>query len=93
MADLKAVDATKVKALGMGINLSTLGSKIPECEAACNRKIDAQEDFKNIIQVVAIATGILPGVLSQYITARCTDSVKKKSRSAGQLSLLFEELP
>lgn len=93
MADLSVVpDAAKVKALGMGINLSDLRGKIPELEAACNRKIEAQEDFKAVIQVVAITTGILPGVLSQYITARCTDSVKKKARSAVQLSLLFDEI-
>ncbi len=51
MAGLEIVkDATHVKALGMGMNLGDLGQKLPELEAACNRKIEAQEDFKNIIE-------------------------------------------
>lgn len=82
---------TNVKALGQGINLTELAGSLPKLESACNRKIEASEDFKAAIQIVALQAGILPGVLSQYITARCTDSVKKKARSAEQLSLLFAE--
>jgi hypothetical protein len=85
-------DKTQVRALAAGINLTTLRGSIGLLEAACNRKIEAQEDFKNAIQVAALTVGVLPGVLSQYIVARCTDSVKKKARSAEQLSLLFGEI-
>lgn len=87
----KSSDKAEVKALGQGINLNKIRTSIPELEAACNRKIEAAEDFKNAIQVCAINCGLIPGVLSQYIVARCTDTVKKKSRSAEQLSLLFSE--
>lgn len=81
----------KVKAAGMGINLTEIKKSIPELEAACNHKMEACEDFKNKVQVVALSVGLLPGVLSQYITARCSDTVKKKARSAEQLSLMFSE--
>ena len=85
-------DKAQVRALAAGINLTALRGSISLLEAACNRKIEAQEDFKNGIQVAALTVGVLPGVLSQYIVARCTDSVKKKARSAEQLSLLFGEI-
>lgn len=91
MSDMSTEDRTALNALGQGINLTALRNAIPELESACNRKIEASEDFKNVIQVVAINAGILPGVLSQYITARCNDTVKKKSVSAQQLNLLFDE--
>lgn len=83
---------TNVQALGQGINITAMSKAIPELEAACNHKIEAQENFTNLIKVCAINSGILPGVLSQYIVARVTDSVKKKRRSAEQLSLLFAEI-
>lgn len=84
-------DKTKVRAISQGINLTEIKTAIPELEAACNAKMDAAERFKEVITVTAIKCGVLPGVLTQYITARCTDTVKKKSRSAEQLSLLFGE--
>ena len=84
-------DATQVRALGQGINLADIRKSMPELEALCNHKIEAAEAFKNAIQVCALTAGLLPGVLSQYVSARCTDSVRKKARSAEQLSLLFGE--
>ena len=54
-------------------------------------EVDAAENFGNAIKVAALTASLLPGVLSQYIIARVTDSVKKKSRSAEQLSFLFGE--
>ena len=92
MTDLNVTDAAMTTALGQGINLTKLRKSLPELEAACNRKIEAQEDFKNLIQVAAINAGIIPGVLSQYIVAVCNDTVAKKARSAEQLSLLFSEI-
>ena len=85
-------DKVKVKALSQGINLKEIGSSLPELDALCARKIDAAEEFKNAVQIVALKAGLLPGVLSQYVIARCTDTVKKKSRSAEQLCLLFSDL-
>jgi hypothetical protein len=85
-------ERTQVRALAAGINIMALRGSIEELEQACLRKIDAQEQFKNVIQVAALTCGILPGVLSQYIVARCTDTVKKKAQSAGQLQLLFDEI-
>lgn len=85
-------DKIEVKALSQGINLTALRGSIGELEAACNQKIEAAEVFKNAIQVAALSVGLLPGVLSQYITSRCKDSVKKKARSSEQLSLLFSEI-
>ena len=84
-------DKVQVRALGAGINLSEIRKAIPELEAACNRKIEAVEDFADKIKIVGLSFGIIPSVLSQYIVARCTDTVKKKAQSAEQLSLLFGE--
>ena len=91
-AENEVADKAMLSALGQGINLTALRTSIPELEAACNRKIEAQEDFKNAITVVALNCGIIPAVLSQYIVARVTDTVTKKARSAVQLNLLFDEL-
>lgn len=91
MSDTTSNEKAHVRALAAGVNLTAIRKSIPELEAACNRKIEAAEDFGNKIKVIALTVGILPGVLSQYITARCTDTVKKKARSAEQLSLLFGE--
>ena len=88
----ETTDLEHIRALGAGINLTALRKAVPELEAACNAKIEICEAFKNIVQVVAIQSGVLPGVLSQYITARCNDTVKKKAHSAQQLALLFDEI-
>jgi hypothetical protein len=90
--DMETSDRTAVRALAAGINITALRGSIEKLEAACNRKIEAQEDFKNAIDLAALQNGILSGVLSQYIIARCTDTVKKKAQSAAQLQLLFEEI-
>lgn len=88
----EAKDKLEVRALAQGINLTDLRKKIGELEALCNAKIDAAERFADAITVAGISSGIMPAVLSQYIVARVTDTVKKKARSANQLSLLFDEL-
>lgn len=80
-----------VRALSAGINISAIKESIPELEAAYNRKTEATDDFADAIAVAAIKAGLIKGVLSQYIAARCSDSVKKKARSAEQLSFLFGE--
>lgn len=80
-----------VRALGQGINLTEIRTRLPQLEALCNRKTEAAEDFRNAIQVAAIESGVMPAVLTQYVTARCNDTVRKKARSAEQLSLLFGE--
>lgn len=85
-------DMETIKALGQGINLTLLRKSMSELEAACVVKNETSETFKNLVQVAALQAGVLPGVLSQYIQARVTDTVKKKSRSAEQLSLLFSEI-
>lgn len=93
----KAPDVTihvtdkQIRALGQGLNLSEIRSAIPELEAACNRKIEAAEDFDAVLTMCSLKSGIIKSVLSQYIVARVTDTVKKKSQSAEQLSLLFGE--
>ncbi len=87
----EAKDRKNVRALGAGINLTEIKTSIPELEAACNRKIEATADFDAVLTVCAIKSGIIKAVLSQYIVARVTDTVKKKSQSAEQLSLLFGE--
>lgn len=84
-------DRVQVRALSQGINLSEIRSRLPQLEALCMRKADAAEEFKNAIQVAALEAGLIPAVLSQFISARCTDTVGKKARSAEQLSLLFGE--
>jgi len=84
-------ERTQLKALGQGINLSVLRDKIGHLEGLFNRKQEAAQDYKDAAQVVAIEAGIIPSVLNQFIAARATDTVSKKSRSAEQLSLLFGE--
>lgn len=83
---------TQVRALGKGINLSALIKALPQLEAACNHKIEASGDFNDAVQVAAIESGCIPSVLAQFVKARCSDTVNKKAQSAGQLSLLFEEI-
>ena len=89
--ETKSSEKAQLKALQQGINLTAIRTSIPELEAACNRKTEAAEDFKNAITIAALKAGVLAPVLSQYITARCNDTVKKKAASAQQLSLLFGE--
>ena len=85
-------DMETIRAMGAGINLSGLRSEIQELEQAFLRKQEASTQFKDAIAVVAIQNGIIEGVLSQYIAARCNDTVKKKAQSAEQLNLLFAEI-
>lgn len=84
-------ERVQFKALQQGVNLTVIRDRLPQLESLCLRKIDVSEEFKNAIQVAALEAGLIPSVLSQYITARCNDSVTKKARSAEQLSLLFGE--
>lgn len=91
METMTGNEKAQFKALAQGVNLSEIRTRLPNLEALCMRKIDAAEDFKNAVQVAAIESGIIPSVLTQYISARCTDTVNKKARSAEQLSLLFGE--
>ena len=84
-------DRMNARALGQAVNLTELRKVLPSLEALCNEKIAASDAFKDAVTVAALTTGLLPGVLSQYVVAICTDTVAKKARSAGQLSLLFEE--
>jgi len=92
MGDVSEDDRLAVKSLGCGMNLTELRRVLPELEAAFNRKAEASEDFSDVVKVASINTGIMTGVLSQFVAARCNDTVKKKSRSAEQLSLLFVEV-
>lgn len=87
----EAKDRKNVRALGAGINLTEIKTAIPELESLANRKIEAGEDFDAALTVCAIKAGVIKSVLSQYIMARVNDTVKKKSQSAEQLSLLFGE--
>jgi hypothetical protein len=88
----KTEERTQVRALAAGINITALRGSIEKLETACRRKIEAQEDFKHAIYLAALQNGIIPGVLSQYVVARVTETVKKKAQSAAQLQLLFEEI-
>ena len=89
---MSTITEAEVSALGKGINLTAMRAAIPNLEALCNAKIAAAEDFRLAVTVAALNAGLLPAVLAQYIVARCTETVAKKARSAGQLSLLFEEI-
>lgn len=91
MNDTTVNEKTEVRALGAGINLAKIRDAKPRLESLCHRKIEAAEEFTNAVQIAALESGLLPGVLSQYITSVCTDTVRKKARSAEQLSLLFGE--
>jgi len=81
-----------ITALHLGIKISEIKSACPELEAACNRKIDAAENFANLCKLVALKSGIDASVLSTYITAVCNETLAKKEKQAEQLSLLFEEM-
>lgn len=85
------VTSAELRALGQGLNLTALRGRIGHLEALCNRKNETATEFKEAVQVAAIECGLIPGVLTQYIAARCSDTVRKKAQSAEQLSLLFGE--
>jgi len=78
--------------LKLGIKISEIKAACPELEAACNRKIDAAENFANICKLVALKSGIDASVLSTYITAVCNETLAKKEKQSEQLALLFEEM-
>ena len=82
----------KVKAQQLGMKLNEIREAIPELEAACNRKIEAGEDFANMVKLVALKAGLDASVLSTYITARCNDTLAKKEKQAEQLTILFDEI-
>jgi hypothetical protein len=91
METMTSNERVQFRAMSQGINLSEIRTRLPQLEALCMRKIEAAEEFKNAIQVAALEAGLIPAVLSQFVSARCTDSVSKKAQSAEQLSLLFGE--
>ena len=84
-------DKVHVRALAAGMNLTEIRRCIGELESLANAKIAAAEQFDDAITMAAIKCGVIKSVLSQYINARVTDTVKKKAQSAEQLSLLFGE--
>ena len=83
---------TGMSALSKGMHLSEIRGAIGELEAACNRAIEANEDFTAICQLKALQGGVDPAVLKTFITARCNDRVKKTENKAEQLSILFDEI-
>lgn len=91
METMTGNEKAQFRAMSQGLNLTEIRRRLPELEALCHHKLAASEAFKNAVQVAALESGLLPGVLSQYIASRCTDTVAKKARSAEQLSLLFGE--
>ena len=80
------------KGLSLGIKISEIKAACPELEAACNRKIDAAENFANLCKLIALKSGMDASVLSTYITAVCNETLEKKEKQAEQLTLLFEEM-
>lgn len=84
-------DKVHVRALAAGMNITEIRKSIGELESLANAKIQAAEQYDEAITVAAIKCGCIKAVLSQYINARVTDTVKKKAQSAEQLSLLFGE--
>ena len=73
--------------------------KIPEIrkllgdlEALCHKAIDANDDFKVGVKLVAKAAGIDPTVLGAYVKARVADKLDAQRAKAEQLSLLFDEI-
>jgi len=82
----------QLSAMAQGIKLAEIRSAIHELEAACNRKIEANEDFQNVVKLVALKAGVNPSVLATYVTAVCNDTLKKKEAQTEQLALLFDEL-
>ena len=82
----------QLSALSKGIHVNEIRGAIGELEAACNRKIEAAEDYSNVVKLVALKAGVDASVLAAYITARCNDTLAKKEKQAEQLSLLFSEI-
>jgi len=93
-SDGTSVDLTsgQLRAASMAIKLGEIAEAYSELEALCYRKIDATEAFSNACKAVAFRSGVDAAVLSAYVTARTTDTLRKKQRKAEQLTLLFEEL-
>lgn len=78
--------------LNFGIQISEIKASCPELEVACNRKIDAADNFANLCKLVALKAGIDASVLSSYITAVCNETLEKKKKQSEQLALLFSEV-
>ncbi|MCR4297479.1 MAG: hypothetical protein NUV75_01815 [Gallionella sp.] len=73
------------------MHLNEIRVAIPELEAACNRAIEAGDEFGEPCKLVGLKAGTDPAVIKTFIAARCNDRVKKTESKAEQLSILFDE--
>lgn len=81
-----------LEAVGKGMHLNEIRSALGELEAACNRAIDAAEDYDNVCKLVALKAGTDAAVVKTFVTARCKENVAKTENKAEQLSILFNEI-
>ncbi|MDO8595932.1 MAG: hypothetical protein Q7R45_04830 [Sulfuricaulis sp.] len=81
-----------LRAAGNGMRLAEIRAALPELEAACNRAIEAAEDFGTLCQLVGLKAGTDPAVVKAFVSARCKETVAKAEAKAEQLSLLFSEI-
>jgi|GEM_PF-5071862 len=72
------------------IKLDPLRESLPELERACQRKIDASDDFSNACDAVALKAGLDPAVVKSYVTARVRDKLDEYEKKSTQLALVFE---
>jgi len=82
----------KIKAVGGGIRLTVIRKALPELKIACERKINATQDFAAACKTVAVNAGIDAGVLQAFVSAAVRDKLEEKQARAQQLSLLFNEI-
>lgn len=86
------ISGAGLQAAGNGMNLKEIRTALPELEAACNRAIEAAEDFGTLCQFIGLKAGTDPSVVKAFVSARCKETVAKSENKAEQLSLLFSEI-
>lgn len=74
------------------IKLERISIRLPELEAAWQRKTDAAESYSDAVKHTAEECGLEPGALKAFINARMRDKQEKYEREAAQLTLLLDEL-
>ncbi len=84
-------DTALAKAVGDAIKLTEVKRALPELRALCQRKIDAQDSFREAVKAVAEKAGMNAQALSAYVTAVVRGKEDEHHERARQLDLLFEE--
>lgn len=81
-----------MKAVSGGFKVTEVEKTLPDLEAQCQRAIDAQASFTDACKATAERSGIEPGVLKSFVSAKVKDTLEKQRTKAEQMQLLLEEV-